>query len=268
MQSIDYSKYTLDELLDVQENIDRKKYPERLKMVEQLIDLRLTDSKTPTYQEQKVDYSNDLVAKKTRWSPISSGGANFITHELIKVSDNRMEFRASIGAKCFAIFFMVAGVVASLSFTSAAISSSRHDVIAEVIIANVISFVFIVVGISMLFKYTKAIVFDKSKGLYWKSRKEPENFTSLGESIEGVPLSLIHAIQLISEYIKSNDGSYYSHEMNLVLKDGKRLNVIDYGDEEQLRIDASQLAEMLDKPIWENIEDSSTFLTVLGARVR
>ena len=56
--------------------------------------------------------------------------------------------------------------------------------------------------------------------------------------------------------------------MNLVLKDGKRLNVIDYGDEEQLRIDASQLAEMLDKPIWENIEDSSTFLTVLGARVR
>ena len=39
----------------------------------------------------------------------------------------------------------------------------------------------------------------------------------------------IHALQVILEHIKSDGSSYSSYEINLVLKDGSRVNVMDHG---------------------------------------
>ena len=37
----------------------------------------------------------------------------------------------------------------------------------------------------------------------------------------------------------------------LVLQDGRRLNVVDHGNREQLRADAATLARFLGKPLWD-----------------
>jgi len=64
----------------------------------------------------------------------------------------------------------------------------------------------------------------------------------------------IHALQLISEYCGGNDGSYYSYELNLVLENGKRINVVDHGNKNKLRKEANNLSAFLAKPVWDAID--------------
>ena len=65
------------------------------------------------------------------------------------------------------------------------------------------------------------------------------------------PLSSIHALQLLSEFISGSKSSYYSYELKLVLHDGSRINVVDQGNLERLRSDANTLSQFLDKPVWD-----------------
>ena len=66
-------------------------------------------------------------------------------------------------------------------------------------------------------------------------------------------LDSIHALQLISEYCRGNKSSYYSYELNLVMEDGSRMNVVDHGNQAKLREDAQTLSTFLDKPAWDAI---------------
>ena len=51
--------------------------------------------------------------------------------------------------------------------------------------------------------------------------------------------------------MRGNKSAYYSYEMNLVLNDGKRLNVVDHGNQAKLREDAQTLATFLNVPVWD-----------------
>ena len=42
-----------------------------------------------------------------------------------------------------------------------------------------------------------------------------------------------------------------SYELNLVLQDGERLNVVDHGSFDVLREDAAKLGEFLGVPVWD-----------------
>ena len=66
-------------------------------------------------------------------------------------------------------------------------------------------------------------------------------------------LETIHALQLISEWVSSDDGGYHSFELNLILKDGGRLNVVDHGGQDRIREDAKVLSDFLNVPVWDAI---------------
>ena len=77
-----------------------------------------------------------------------------------------------------------------------------------------------------------------------------------------IDLTDVYAIQLIKEYVRDNSGSkpgtvsyagpYYSYELNLVLKDGERMNVVDHGDLQRIRADAIRLGGFLGSlPVWD-----------------
>ena len=72
-----------------------------------------------------------------------------------------------------------------------------------------------------------------------------------GAQGSATPLSAIHALQLVSEHVRGNKSSYWSYELNLVLGDGSRINVVDHGNLDQLRADAQTLAGFLNKPVWD-----------------
>jgi hypothetical protein len=186
----------------------------------------------------------DEVALRTEWGPAKRGGANFRTHSLERIDSNRLEFTASAGARLFYAVFFLVGVGIVIGFTVGA--GVRGNVL-----PIVVGVIFAAAGAGLWYVGAAPIVFDKRKGSFWKGRTSPYDVRHTSELKHHAPLDRIHALQIISEYIRGNKSSYYSYELNLVLDDGSRLNVVDHGNVERLRADARVLSEFLDKPVWD-----------------
>jgi hypothetical protein len=116
-----------------------------------------------------------------------------------------------------------------------------------------IGLVFAGVGGGLLYFGTAPIVFDKRERYFWKGRKGPRDVFNPKSLKNLVEIGQIHALQLISEYCRGDKSSYYSYELNLVLEDGKRINVVDHGNLDKVRDQAATLAEFLGRPVWDAI---------------
>jgi len=102
------------------------------------------------------------------------------------------------------------------------------------------------VGLYLLSRGQK-ITFDRYAGLYYRGKGYIHS-NSNDHKRQG-QLEDIHAIQVISERVSSSpaDGgsmTFTSHELNLVFRNGERLNVMDHGDHEEVENSASQLGSL------------------------
>jgi hypothetical protein len=88
-------------------------------------------------------------------------------------------------------------------------------------------------------------VFDKTTSSFSKGRKKAEHASSNIDSI--------HAIQLIAKIIRGKN-SYYCYELNLILKNAERINIISHSNKKRIRADAKTLSEFLAIPVWDAIE--------------
>ncbi len=182
---------------------------------------------------------NDELALRTDWQPLVSGGTNFKTHNLIHSDIDKMEFKCSIAAKLFALVFIIMGTLVPLFifFGDGAKQSNSWVVL-------LIMPVFVGVGAFMWKKFTTPIVFNQSSQLFYKGKNDLDHST---------PFASIHAIQLLKEYCRGDKSSYYSYELNLVLKTGERINVIDHGHSSTVIEDAQTLSAFLGKPVWNSV---------------
>ena len=151
----------------------------------------------------------DTLADTTSWDPAKSGGANFCTHKLMEVSPHRVEFKTALGAKLFAMVFLLAGLGVSITFSFRLMASEEITFSPEVIMPILIGLVFAAVGGFMYYSFTKPIVFDKHKGYFWKGRGVTDNVIkelTMGQDKKTVaaPNGQIHALQLIYEYCRGN----------------------------------------------------------------
>jgi hypothetical protein len=80
-------------------------------------------------------------------------------------------------------------------------------------------------------------VFDKTIGYFYVG-KMPAFIESDGKNI--VPLTQIHALQIISEWVPGKN-SYTSYELNIILKDSSRINIVDHSNIKQIRLDAEKI---------------------------
>jgi hypothetical protein len=189
--------------------------------------------------------ADDPVAAQTSWEPLKGGGANFKTRRLVPVSADRLEFPATWGIRLFGGVFTFAGLAAS----AAAIAAALWWFI-------LFGLVFVVVGVALWRYGTTPVVFDRRQDAFWRGRTAPNEVRNRAELKHYAPLDEIHALQIVREHISSKDGSYWSFELNLVLRDGRRLNVMDHGDYDALRHDADTLAEFLGRPVWDAVGGS------------
>ena len=197
------------------------------------------------------EWDDDPVARKTEWSPERAGGASFRTHRLESMGVTRMEFRLTLGAKLFCWLFIGLGVGVPCIIVSGAMQQSQLPLMA-ILLPACIGIVFAAVGFGMLHFMGKPRVFDKTTGRYWSGAQEPDR-TRL-QALQGddsLALDEIYALQLLSEYVSGNKSSYHSHELNLVLEDGRRVNVTDHGSLRSLREDAQTLGRFLAVPVWD-----------------
>lgn len=195
----------------------------------------------------------DPVAERTKWTPAKGGGASFCTRKLVETALHRIEFRASLRARLFYLVFLFVGLGIIVGFSYDLISREEITLTVDTVFPYLIGIVFAVVGGCLFYFGTRPIVFDKHSEYFWKGRKGPSLrlFNKAGSMKNCVKLEQIHALQIISEHCHSKNKSYYSYELNLVLKDGERINVIDHGDLEQIQEDARKLSEFLGRPLWD-----------------
>ncbi len=190
----------------------------------------------------------DPLAMKTEWSPLKNGGSsNFRIRKLVEVDPNRLEFRATTNARVFALGFFLPGVLVFFVALKGVVSGlSTGTINLNGFMGLPFGLLFCACGGAMFYYWTIPIVFDGRRGLFWKGRKEPDE----GDSSENATsFRAIHALQLIPTR-GSQSGGY---EINLVLGDGERLNVLaDSGvSRNRFREDATILAGFLGKPVWD-----------------
>jgi hypothetical protein len=192
---------------------------------------------------------NDPLAEQTEWTPAKGGGTNIRTHKLIEKSSSRMIFRASVGAILFYMIFLLVGLGVVVGVSVSMLSKNSFE--AGMLFPIGIGLVFAAVGACLAYFGTAPIVFDVQSGYFWKGRKDPDRTYDITKIKHCVRLKEIHALQILSEYCRGDKSSYYSYELNLVLEDGSRMNVVDHGSLKKLRVDAEKLARFLNKPIWD-----------------
>lgn len=194
---------------------------------------------------------DDPLANSIRWTPIKSGGSNFRTHKFYSNGANQVGFKATLGAKLFSGIFAAVGTGVIIIPFYNTFQNGAPLFVLETLFFIVFGLIFGGVGIYMLRSYSKPIIFDKMVGYFWKGWKKPDRYR-VDQKIPGsVRLDDIHALQIVSEYIRGDDKNYYSYELNLVTKDGQRHNIIDHGDRSDLVIDTNKLSDFLGKPVWD-----------------
>ena len=197
---------------------------------------------------------NSELALKTKWSPQKTGGTNITTHYLFKYSENRVGFKISAGFKVFISVFVISGLVFFSIGMMNFFKSGQDD--SPAFIFPIIGLLFTGFATFMYLSANRPRVFDKDSGYFWIGKKGPHQTNDKTVVKVFEKLENIEAIQLISEYIRSNKSSYYSYELNLVLKNADRINVIDHGNLEKIRRDAQTLSAFLDVPVWDAINRS------------
>ncbi|MCF6174950.1 MAG: hypothetical protein L3J71_04235 [Victivallaceae bacterium] len=192
---------------------------------------------------------NDPLAEQVEWTPAKGGGTNIRTHKLMEKSPTRMAFRPTAGALFFYLIFLFVGLGVAVGIPVSALSKGNFK--PELLFPIGIGLVFIVIGGCLTYFGTNPIVFDTMNGYFWKGRKDPERVFDINRIKHCTRLKEIHALQILSEYCSGNKSSYYSYELNLILEDGTRLNVVDHGNLKKLREDAAILSSFLGKPVWD-----------------
>ena len=195
---------------------------------------------------------NDPIADQTEWLPLKSGGTNFRTHTL-SVQSGEARFKATIGAYAFGATFAAVGIGILFLFVFLVLKGEFEPQLLFMLIFPV---AFGGVGIYTLKLYTTPVVFDKQLGYFYVGKVKHQHHFDEFRSKPFCKLKNIVALQIIAEQVSSSSSSggsssYRSYEINLVLRDASRLNVIDHGNYHKLMLDATELSHFLRVPLWE-----------------
>lgn len=193
----------------------------------------------------------DPVAGKIDWSPLKPGGTNFTTHRLVREGD-RLEFKIAPGARAFALIFLLSGLGLVAGF-AIPLLLRQPLVFREQDIGAAVGVVFFAVGWLLCRFFNRPVVFDRRSGYFWKGRIPPHQAVNREALKDCCPLEEIRALQIIAERVRGDKSSYWSYELNLVLKDGPRLNVVDHGSLDVIRTDGRAIADFLQVPLWDAI---------------
>ena len=193
---------------------------------------------------------DDPLAMRVDWTPMARGGANMRTHQGGLVGGQLYQFSPTLIARIFPMIFVVGGLVCGaliLRSGAEALTEQLHN--PGWLAMLPIPPVFVGVGLFMARSMMRSAHFDRQAGWYWRGGGRPRASDPTGG--ERCRLSEIHALQLVPESVRSNEGGHYtSWELNLVLEDGSRRNVVDHAGYDSLAREAAELAEFLDVPLW------------------
>ncbi len=201
---------------------------------------------------------NDSIVKNSSFQPLKWWWSNFKTHKLIIDTYWNIIFKVwTLFPTIFVWIFSIPIVITLIIFFSYIISNFNNlnttELINYVFPILLFSSFSIPIGIIFYFLFVSKI-FDFQNWYYYNLRYQKNIYSLLNnEKYKNkiIAINQIHALQIIKERVQSKNSSYYSYELNLILKDSNRMNVIDHGNLETIRQNAEQLANRLWVKIWD-----------------
>lgn len=222
-----------------------------MSIFEKMDEMIRKNNENPDNIEFKV---GDDVIDVVSWKPKMKGGTNFKSHKLYERGRSRLEFKTSPFVKIMAIItFIIFVSVLYLYITDGV----KHDIAEAMGIITFFAGLMFVISLLWYLIFSIPIIFDKSEGYFRKSKKSVRELGNVIDNKRYIKLSEIYAIQVLSEYIERvnrKSKSYYSYEINLVLKDATRVNVVDHGNKTSALRDSDKLSKFLGVPLWSNVE--------------
>lgn len=183
---------------------------------------------------------SDPVVQKLSWQPLKPGGSNFRMSKTLDHGDFLI-IQRTFGALLFALVFAVPGTIALLSIPSFLFQSDYSSAGFMAVWGSMFAG-----GGFFLLNRSRRFVFDMAKGLYYRGKLVVGSEQDINK--QGY-LSDIHAIQILRERVNDNgsSSSFTSYELNLILKSGERVNLMDQSGVEHA---ARTLAAALNVPVW------------------
>ena len=203
-------------------------------------------------------YFDDPVALRTGWVPLSPGGSRHTTKLLRQIAPQVLSFQPT----AFSHYQSLVHFLALLVFGNMLIVSLLRDELNinrpdEWWVISALVQILVGCGVTLVL-LNRSIVVDANAAevrlglprLGWLNR-----FPWLRKLFcRSVPFTDIHSIQLLDEEVRpQREPMFWSYELNLVLRDGKRINLIDHRNQREICWDAGDLSRMMDVPTWDFI---------------
>jgi hypothetical protein len=205
-------------------------------------------------QQYQVDTTRfgDPFAAQVAWTPLVGGGQWIRTHNLVHYPPARWEFRPTLWTWALTAFFVLCALGLATIVNVFDVDPAGPGELDAKLVAYLLAAMFLVAGVGTAYLSNKPIVFDRDLGAYWRggprsgARPDPSTVSDY------TPLRDIYALQIITKAIYEEvSWDYQSYELNLVLRDGRRVHVVDHRDGERLRADAAELSRALSVPVWD-----------------
>ena len=207
------------------------------------------------FQLDIADDLKDKFASRVGWSPCVSGGNNHTSQKLNQVNSSMFVYKPSFSTKLLLLFLLSGTIVPLIG------AFSNKNIFW---IGLIISFFFFLFLLHSYNRLGKKIYFDKMIKMIYKSSK-PKNLIKQKNKTNHIKFNEVHAIQLLFETVRKRRNNYSnginisffinpyysSYELNLVLKNGSRINIIDHKNDALIYNDAETLAKLLNVKIWD-----------------
>lgn len=206
---------------------------------------------------------DDPVAERTEWTPLVRLETHLHTHRLVQDSVSRWSMRPTLSVRLpsglMCLLFVAIGVmllvggVLGLRNPGAVLSQSVWAGLLYLGL-GVCGFYVASAGIRQYRWVCQPRVFDLQAKGYWRGAGPP----GVGTPEAGrhsAPLEKVHAVQILGELVRGTRATelrdFMSYEINLVLRDGRRVNVVDHGSLEHIRKDAAAIGDLIGVPVWD-----------------
>lgn len=154
----------------------------------------------------------------------------------------------------FSLFFLLGGLMAISVVIHRVQNGQDYD---EVLGTLIVGPCFVTVGLCLLFG-RKKISLQNLNGKWLLIRTGSFSTRKLNLN----PTEDIYAIQILEKTV-SDDGAFLCYELNLVYKDGSRVNVFNQSGYESMVRDASIIEESVKIPVWISVKEHK-YLSLWG----
>lgn len=203
---------------------------------------------------------DDEIANKTSFKPLKTWWANFKTHHLVIDNFWNIIFKPKLWFPLIFILGFSLPLIFSIMDWVSKISKWWNIIENPYEILNIFSWEFIfsliiVIPIYLMIHFAfRSKIFDFQNWYFYDLSYKNKLFELLNnEKYKNkiIPINQIYALQIISETVSLKNSNYLSYELNMVLKDWNRINVVDYWDVESIKKDSKEIANRLWIKIWD-----------------